>query len=355
MRWTVNGFISVLMLLSASVTNTTWAQAPREDTSDLTMKGRKLSSQDADDLEAKLKANPNDLSIRAILLGYYFGKDERPIIETRQNHILWVIENHPESELAGRPECEVNQFLNQEHFSQAKKTWLNQLELHKNEVTVVGNAANFFFLADKELAESLLKQAEIMDPNNPEWPEQLGFLYSLELENTFGKTRGEAASRSLEKYERALSLADNEFNEAGLLGSVANASFEAGKLVRAKAIASHLLDKYGHDKDSVPYDDAVFEGNQVLGRVALREGNIARAKRHLLASARISGSPVLSSFGPDMTLAKELLEKGQKTVVLEYLHLCATFWNKAARLKDWEDDIGKGRMPDFGRLFDQKY
>ena len=148
----------------------------------------------------------------------------------------------------------------------------------------------------------------------------------------------------------SLSLADDEFDEADLLGRVAKAAFEAGNIVKAKAKATELLGKYGQDKDSYDYDDAVFQGNQVLGRVALREGNIARAKRHLLASARVSGSPVLSSFGPDMTLAKELLEKGQKTVVLEYLHLCATFWEyKAARLKDWEDDIRKGRMPDFGR------
>jgi len=347
MRWKVNGFISVLLLLSASVANPTLAQAPREDTSDLMMKGHNLSSQEADDLEAKLKVSPNDLSIRAILLGYYSGKNERPLIEARQNHVLWVIENHPESELAGSSECEVLKSLNEEHYTQARKVWLKQLELHENEVTVLGNAASFFFLEDKELAESLLKRAEIMDPGNPEWPEQLGHLYSLELGDTFGKTRRQAAARSLEKYERALSLADNEFDEADLLGRVAKAAFEAGNMVKAKAQAAALLGKYGQNKDSYGYDDAVFDGNQVLGRVALRTGNIASAKRHLLASARISGSPVLSSFGPDMTLAKELLEKRQQTAVVEYLHLCATFWDKAARLKAWEDDIRKGRLPNF--------
>ena len=39
------------------------------------------------------------------------------------------------------------------------------------------------------------------------------------------------------------------------------------------------------------------------------EGRIEEAKRHLLAAGRSSGSPVLGSFGPNMSLAKDLLEK----------------------------------------------
>ena len=347
MKRKVIGLMSLLLLLGFGA-DTTRAQGGGEDTWRLTNQGRKLSSQEAENLEEKLKGNPNDLSMRTILLAYYFGKYESQVREAKQKHILWIIENHPESEIAGSPECQVLEPLNQDHFNEAKKLWLKQVDLHKNNADVLGNAASFFLLSDKELAEGLLKQAETLDPQNSEWPERLGNLYSSELEDTFGKVRSKLAVRSLQKYERALALADDDFGKASLLGSVAKASFEAGNLIKAKAYASNLLKKYGRDKDFPSYDDAVFEGNQILGRVALRNGHITTAKINLLNSARISGSPVLSTFGPAMTLAKQLLEKGQKAAVIEYLHLCAKFWKyESGRLKDWEADIRKGRMPDF--------
>lgn len=341
------GLMSLLLLLEFGA-NTTRAQSGGENIWRLTTQGRKLSSQEAENLEEKLKGNPNDLSMRTILLAYYEGKHESQVREAKQRHILWIIENHPESEIAGTPECQVLEPLNQDHFDEAKKLWLKQVDLHKNNADVLGNAARFFSLSDKELAEGLLKQAETLDRKNSEWPERLGDLYSSELEDTFGKVRSKLAVQSLQEYERALSLAEDDFGKASLLGSVAKAAFEAGNLIKAKAYASRLLKKYGREKDFPFYDDVVSEGHQALGRVALREGNVTRANAHLLDSAKIPGSGAFSIFGPDMTLAKELLEKGQKTAVIAYLHLCAKFWkDEGGLLKDWEADIRKGRMPDF--------
>ena len=45
-----------------------------------------------------------------------------------------------------------------------------------------------------------------------------------------------------------------------------------------------------------------------------------------MAAGATPGSPQLDSFGPNMTLAKELLEKGQPDVVLHYFALCKNFW-----------------------------
>ena len=55
----------------------------------------------------------------------------------------------------------------------------------------------------------------------------------------------------------------------------------------------------------------------------------------------------LNSFGPNMTLAKELLKKGENEIVLEYCQLCSKFW-KRDRLKQWADVVEEGRVPDFG-------
>jgi hypothetical protein len=64
----------------------------------------------------------------------------------------------------------------------------------------------------------------------------------------------------------------------------------------------------------------------VLGLVAIRQDSLSDARRYLLKSARTPGSPVLASFGPDLQLARELLKKGEKETVLEFLDACRSFW-----------------------------
>jgi hypothetical protein len=50
-----------------------------------------------------------------------------------------------------------------------------------------------------------------------------------------------------------------------------------------------------------------------------------------------------------MSLAKELLERGETQVVLEYFDLCAKFWTSHPEtLKEWSDAAKAGKMPNFG-------
>jgi hypothetical protein len=80
----------------------------------------------------------------------------------------------------------------------------------------------------------------------------------------------------------------------------------------------------------------------VLGLVALRQGSVANAKQYLLESGKTTGSPQLDSFGPDFTLAKELLQKGERETVLEYLSLCRKFWKMGAAKLDAMTDAARG-------------
>jgi hypothetical protein len=87
----------------------------------------------------------------------------------------------------------------------------------------------------------------------------------------------------------------------------------------------------------------------VLGRIALKNGDLAHAKQALLNAGRTKGSAQLDSFGPDMTLAEELLEKGEKDTVLRYFKLCRRFWKLGGeRLDQWEKDVNAGKIPQFG-------
>lgn len=65
------------------------------------------------------------------------------------------------------------------------------------------------------------------------------------------------------------------------------------------------------------YGNRIHHGNLVLGRIALCEGNIKKVKSRLLAAGKTTGSPQLDSFGPNLVLAKDLLERGERNVVLK--------------------------------------
>jgi hypothetical protein len=98
----------------------------------------------------------------------------------------------------------------------------------------------------------------------------------------------------------------------------------------------------------------IHHGHLILGHIRLREGDVAGAERELLAAGRSPGSPQLDSFGPNMTLAKELLERERRAAVLEYLRECASFWDKdpIARLIEWQRIVQEGGVPDFGPNLD---
>ncbi len=133
------------------------------------------------------------------------------------------------------------------------------------------------------------------------------------------------------------------------LSGAAMACLEKGRLDEAEARATELLLRADSQREDWNYGNAVHKGNIVLGRVALRRGDINAAKYHLLASGRTPGSPQLDSFGPNMSLAKELLEGGERDTVVAYLNDCSHFWHMdRGKLKQWAALAKKGIVPDFG-------
>ena len=136
-------------------------------------------------------------------------------------------------------------------------------------------------------------------------------------------------------------------NRSYALPQLAKAAVAAGALDKASLYANELLvsAQAGDWNDG----NAVHDGNMVRGLVALRSGNIQQAAKDLIEAGKTKGSPQLNSFGPNMTLASELLEKGESGAVLEYLRLCKAFWSMgSARLDAWMDVIRAGGRPDFG-------
>lgn len=310
------------------------------------MAGQKLGADQVSDLETTVARNPDDLSARTELLGYYFMRQNssKEAREARQKHIFWIIKNHPEAAIAGLPYSSINPIQEGDAYQQARQLWLEQTKAHAQNTTILGNAAQFFLIHDRDIAEGLLKQAQKIEPNNPQWSERLGHLYALQNGN--GKA---AAAKSLEEFEKAQSDDASESTRFYRLDDLAKQAFEAGEIEKASKYANELLEtaqKYPKDWN---YGNAIHHGNNVLGRVALKQGDVKRADEYLLNAGKTPGSPQLNSFGPNMCLAKELLEKGEKDAVLQYFELCRKFWSMGAeKLDNWTKEVKAGKTPDFG-------
>lgn len=133
------------------------------------------------------------------------------------------------------------------------------------------------------------------------------------------------------------------------LDAAAKESFVVGNVEEARKYANELLTAAAKFPGDWNYGNAIQDGNLVLGRIALKEGHMTEAKQYLLKSAASKGSPQMNSFGPNLSLAKDLLEKGERDSVLEYFGLCRKFWTMGLKnLDDWSQAVKDGKVPDFG-------
>jgi tetratricopeptide (TPR) repeat protein len=308
---------------------------------------REPSEEQARALEEALKAKPDDLVARSVLLEYYFlrGWRSEPVRERRQAHALWVIANHPEAAIAGRPQVQLLHPRDAEAYQRAKALWTDHVKSRPRDTRILGNAASFLLIRDRDLAEQILTQAQALEPQNPVWSERLGHLHKLDMHpGADGASTEMTAGRALQEYERALAATNDR---GGVLEDAATAALEAGQPEKARAYATELLQ--GARPGVWSYGNAVHHGNLVLGRLALREGDVEGSKQYLKKAGETPGSPQLNSFGPNMTLARELLEKGEKDAVLEYFAQCSRFWSMGGeRLQSWTAMVKGGGIPDFG-------
>jgi hypothetical protein len=133
------------------------------------------------------------------------------------------------------------------------------------------------------------------------------------------------------------------------LPKLAKAAFDAGDMVKARSYADQLLTMAPQYPKDWNYGNATYFGHMVLGRVELVQGNMVLAENHLLESAKTPGSPQLNSFGPNTSLAKDLLEKGDTAPVLEYFGLILKFWKMDfGMVADWTATVKGGKIPNFG-------
>lgn len=309
--------------------------------------GSSISRDEATSLESQLVESPEDLSARARLVGHYAdqrflndGARARHIV-----HVLWFIKNAPEANLLAGPEVLIFEAFAAEGYAKGKDIWSSHLENDPNNLRILKHAAHFLRLNDRQLAIQMLNHAQSLDQEEPDWARQLGHMHQLDSMLGDGTRDPEAAERALAQFELAYELSD-ELRRGYLLRELGTSAFQAGNIEKATAYAEEMLEGNAEDWN---HGNRIHFGNLILGRIALLEGNTEEAKSRLVAAGETPGSPQLDSFGPDMTLAWELLKQGEAETVLKYLSLCSDFWALGrSNLKDWIAQIKNGETPEFG-------
>lgn len=171
--------------------------------------------------------------------------------------------------------------------------------------------------------------------------------YAAALEKalyTETKRRAPGAKERLASWEDRIEGVGPRIRYQGL-PLAAKLAYEAGDFSKAEAYARELLAAADREP-KWPQGTARHYGHSVLGLIALRGGRVEEAKEHLRLSGKVPEDGTLGSFGPDLALARELLDRSEKTAVLEFLEDCRAFWRlENGRLAMWKQMIVEGKHP----------
>lgn len=321
------------------------------DSTTLALKGDKLSAGEAAELEQKLSGNPEDITSLTMLLGYYSRRmyTDKSIRQKREKYILRLIANHPDAEVLGVPYGRLDLIM--DNYAEAKKLWLEQLEKRPDDIKIIVNAAHFFAIGDTDLAIKYFERAITLDPKNARmWYWQLGSIYNLkgmfgDKKNPVAPQDAEAAFKNaLRAYENAYSNSTaKEQEDSFVLKPIAESAFKSGDLDKAGEYANKMLAAAINNKKD---GNLVYYGNFILGMIAVKKENIDAAGKYLLEAGKSAGSPQLNSFGPDMSLAQELLTRGKREIVQEFLKECFKFWKYGGTCEELIKEMENGGTPD---------
>ena len=119
---------------------------------------KNMTAAEVDALEASLKQAPGDLEARRKLRAFYqssgqkvFGWDA--MLARRRPQILWLIENHPDQEIAV---WHVSADADPVTYAEAKARWMAQSSKPAAGEKVLSHAAYFFARSEPQIAEGLL-------------------------------------------------------------------------------------------------------------------------------------------------------------------------------------------------------
>lgn len=324
-------------------------QSRPEDYIEFLFAGGKLKQPAVSKLEQKLRKNPNDLEIRLTLLGCYFFSCHTSKSDTSKQlqSILWMIDNMPDHKSLALCFATIDKVINPTGFDKCKKLWLKKLVDHKENITVLTNAARFLE-PDWRLAEKLYRRAIDLQPKNARLSRELGDMLARGAPKNTSRMK-----MALKAMQEALAKTKNPEEKYYIYGDLAEVAFEAGEWSIARNAAKKCISLVGRFGNNWNDGNATHDGNCILGRLALRIGRLDKAAYYLEEASKTNGSPQLNSFGPRMQFAEEMLRAGQRGAVVRYLEACKRFWEgRTKKLSDCIAQIEQGKSPPLPSIID---
>ncbi|RTL40899.1 MAG: hypothetical protein EKK48_15090 [Candidatus Melainabacteria bacterium] len=304
---------------------------------DLVRIGKSLDPVSVQGLEQQLLVNPDDLGLRIQLLVYYSTCLNQ--LNLYVTHVQHLISRHANDETFADFAIYRSASLkcsNNEVYEQIKGIWLRRLNLPECSIWAAINAATFFQINDEpELAINTLIAHPDLDLSEAALYKVASLLKILAKKNKSEKRLREA----LTYFRKSLSLATT--HKSKILSNIEIASL-AGELVDTGTAREHAitaLELAATEKGDDVYGYVVHICNILLGNLALAENDAATAMECLSNAANLEPSALLSAKGPDLSLARRLVEREYFDEVVQFLNLISgydfneTDKNKLSRLK----------------------
>ena len=138
----------------------------------------------------------------------------------------------------------------------------------------------------------------------------------------------------------------DEYIKFILLSMMGRASFELGNFNDAALYSNELLELANKYKSDWNYGNAIHDANMMLGMVALAKNDINLAKSFLIKASKTTGSPQINSFGPNLMLAKALIERNEYETAIKYFEALRQVWSQDnGRLTSWIESLKAGAKP----------
>lgn len=163
------------------------------------------------------------------------------------------------------------------------------------------------------LGERWLRKAMELAPPGDEWKPALAQVLQTKANRTTDP------NGKVQLLTEALSLVPDTA-KTGILNNLILAEFDAGDDAAALRDAQQLI--AGAPKNGYAYMIA----QTVLGRLAAANGDLKEAKTHLMASVTMPASIKNALFDPNMTLAQDFYDAGDKASVVEFLEASREVW-----------------------------